>query len=218
MLVIFDCDGTLVDSEVLHYEVGSQLFHEALGVKCDPDAFGRRFAGAGDKNVIAALESETGRRVPDGFLNRMAMIKSEVFPKRLQAVPYAHESLQSLASYARCVASNGLLDIVRMSLRTAELYDFFAPNIFSAHNVGRPKPAPDLFLHAAQSMGFAPNDCVVIEDSATGVQAGLAAGMRVFGFTGGSHCYDGYAAERLQGAERVFSDMRQLPALLAACA
>jgi beta-phosphoglucomutase-like phosphatase (HAD superfamily) len=113
------------------------------------------------------------------------------------------------------VASSSTLARLRHSLGLTGLYARFAPHVFSAEQVARGKPAPDLFLHAATEMGYAPARCLVIEDSTSGVRGAVAAGMRVWGFIGGGHCADGHAARlRDAGAERVFSHMADLPALL----
>jgi beta-phosphoglucomutase-like phosphatase (HAD superfamily) len=115
-----------------------------------------------------------------------------------------------LADFPRCVASGTPLPILRMSLRATNLQDQFGENLFTAEMVTRGKPAPDLFLYAAGEMGFAPEDCIVIEDSVPGVQAACAASMRVVAFTGGGHCLPGHA-EKLAGAARIINDMRTLP-------
>jgi beta-phosphoglucomutase-like phosphatase (HAD superfamily) len=113
------------------------------------------------------------------------------------------------------VASSSSLERIKLALSTTKLIDYFEPHLFSARMVDRGKPAPDLFLFAAARMGMPPRTCLVIEDSVPGVQAAKAAGMRVFGFSGGTHCHATHH-ERLKanGADLVFSDMRDLPALL----
>jgi HAD superfamily hydrolase (TIGR01509 family) len=114
-----------------------------------------------------------------------------------------------------CVASSSDLDRVELSLQIAGLHDCFSGNIFTAQMVARGKPAPDLFLYAAGRMQTVPENCLVIEDSIAGVQAGRAAGMRVFGFFGGDHCPPGHGQVLIEnGAELAFADMRELAAEL----
>jgi beta-phosphoglucomutase-like phosphatase (HAD superfamily) len=137
------------------------------------------------------------------------------FAADLQAVPYIHDALDNIALPA-CVASSGSHQRMQVSLGHTALYEKFAPNIFSASEVSNGKPAPDLFLHAAEKMKTEPERCLVVEDSIAGIAGARAAGMTVLGFHGGSHCRDGYAATlKAAGAHQTFDDMRQLPGLIA---
>ncbi len=212
-LIIFDCDGTLIDSEMLHAETETDLIRDKLGLHHDTSDHNRRFVGLGRHHLLSELEKEFGRALPDGFDEELTRRKREAFAQRLRPVPHILETLQQLADMPRCVASNELYETLLVSLQVTGLYDLFVPHIFSAQMVARGKPFPDLFLYAAQKMGAEPKDCVVVEDSAPGVQAALAAGMRVIGYLGGAHCYPGYA-ERLQGVEAIIDDMRELPRLI----
>jgi HAD superfamily hydrolase (TIGR01509 family) len=209
-LLIFDCDGVLVDSEFLHSQIESDIGRDMVGVNRNPWEHNRIFSGMGLKNVYQAWERETGKALPSTLDSELARRKAEAFSTILKPIPYVIDALQELNGIPRCVASGTPLPTLEIALRTAGLYDFFAPNLFSSSMVARGKPAPDIFLHAAREMGAEPKDCLVIEDSMHGVAAALAAGMPVIGFAGGSHCAPCHA-EKLQGAMSVITDMRQLP-------
>jgi len=132
----------------------------------------------------------------------------------LRHIPYVNETITAIA-LPKCVASSGTPEKIRHGLTCAGIYDLLAPHIFSATQVKRGKPAPDLFLYAAKQMRASPERCVVIEDSVPGITGALAAGMAVLGFHGGSHCRPGYADTlRAAGAVITFDDMRQLPDLI----
>ena len=214
MLIIFDCDGVVVDSMHLHTEVESEAYH-AVGIDISPRELALRFSGVGDAEVYRILSQETGRAVTPDIAVEIERRKKEVFRRRLKPVAGFREALTAIDNTPRCIASGTGVDLLHYSLGIVELYDLFVPHIYSAEMVLRGKPFPDLFLHAANEMGHAPENCVVIEDGIAGVQGGRAAGMRVFGFIGGSHCDEGHT-DRLKaaGAELVFSDMRDLPALI----
>lgn len=212
-LLIFDCDGVLIDSEILHSEVESALGGELLGINRDPLTHAQLFAGKGLQNLLAVWAEESGRPLPPQIEAEMARRKRDVFTTQLKAIPYVAETLQALAHFPRCVASGTPVPTLEIALKATGLYDFFAPHLFSSDMVARGKPAPDVFLYAAKVMSTQPNNCVVIEDSEHGVRAALAAGMRVVGFAGGSHC-DALHAEKLRGAEQIIKDMRALPDLL----
>jgi len=213
MLIIFDCDGVVIDSMRLLTEVESEAY-QSVGINMSPKELALRFSGVGDFEVYRILSQETGRTIPPDIAVQIERRKKEVFRQRLKPVTGICEALSAIDNTPRCIASGTAVDLLYYSLGIAGLYDLFAPYIYSAEMVLRGKPLPDLFLHAANEMGHAPESCLVIEDGVAGVQAGRAAGMRVFGFTGGSHC-DHKHADRLKaaGAELVFSDMRELPTL-----
>jgi HAD superfamily hydrolase (TIGR01509 family) len=214
MLIIFDCDGVVIDSMRLLTEVESEAY-ESVGINMSPKELALRFSGVGDFEVYRILAQETGRVIPPDMAARIERRKKEVFAERLKPVDGIREAVAAIETTPRCIASGTAVDLLHYSLRIAGLYDLFAPHIYSAEMVPRGKPCPDLFLHAANEMGYAPETCLVIEDGVAGVKAGRAAEMRVFGFTGGSHC-DPEHADRLKaaGAELVFSNMRELPALI----
>jgi HAD superfamily hydrolase (TIGR01509 family) len=212
-LIIFDCDGVLVDSEIV---AGRVLAREltAIGFPLSPADCIARYTGISMASVAEKIEAEWGRALPDGFLDRVRAGDAEAFRAELRPIEGAHEMLAALR-WSRCVASSGRIEKMRLTLRLTGLLPFVEPHLFSAQSVVHGKPAPDLFLHAAREMGFPPARCVVIEDSRAGVQAGVAAGMRVLGFAGASHCGPDDSAMLLAaGAERVFTRIAELPTLL----
>ncbi len=214
-LIIFDCDGVLVDSESLSNVVMSQALAEA-GFDVSPEDCLRRFVGMSMRSVRAAVEADSGRSLPEDFEPRVRALADEVFDRELQPVRGVSDVLSTLP-HARCVASSGSPTRIRRSLNTTGLDAYFADDtLFSAAMVQRGKPAPDLFLHVAETMAVAAERCLVIEDSLLGATAGVAAGMTVFGFAGASHITDGHA-ERLKalGVATVFDEMAALPGLLA---
>jgi HAD superfamily hydrolase (TIGR01509 family) len=207
-LVIFDCDGVLVDSERLAIKVDVEMLHE-LGWPLSEAEVIERFVGRSDRDTQAAIEAHLGRRLPAGWAERVAGLYRQVFATELTPVPGVPEALDRI-SLPTCVASSATHEHLRYTLGLTGLYERFAGRIFSAADVAAGKPAPDLFLHAAERMGAAPAGCVVVEDSHAGVQAARAAGMRALAFAGGLT-----PAELLEGPDTtVFEDMRELPGLL----
>lgn len=214
MLLIFDCDGVVVDSMHLHTEVESEAFR-SVGISVTPKELALRFSGVGDAEVHRILSQESGRAIPPDIAIQIERRKKEVFAERLKPVAGIREALKRIDTKPRCLASGTGTDLLYYLLGIAGLYEEFAPHIYSSEMVLRGKPFPDLFLHAAKELGHAPETCLVIEDGVPGVQAGRAAGMRVLGFVGGSHCDQGHGARLVSaGAEFVFSDMRELPRLI----
>jgi HAD superfamily hydrolase (TIGR01509 family) len=214
-LVIFDCDGVLVDSELISCRAHSETLTRH-GYPITADQVLERFLGVSDREARAAIEAEIGRRLPDDFEAQVKHATLQFYAGDLRAISHVGEAIAAI-DLAKCVASSGTPEKIRHGLTCAALYDVLAPNIFSATQVERGKPAPDLFLFAAEQMRASPARCVVIEDSVPGITGALAAGMSVLGFHGGSHCQPGHAAKlRAAGAHRTFDDMRQLPALIAA--
>ena len=214
MLTIFDCDGVLVDSELIALETLSAMMG-AYGHAMDVEACRDAFMGKHNADIIHAIEARVGRTLPgEGQLMRDRML--ERLRRELKPVPGVAEAL-SRHEGPRCVASSSDHDRIALTLELTGLTRFFGDNIFSGVDVARGKPAPDIFLRAAAVMGFAPADCVVVEDSVAGVMAGVAAGMRVVGFTGGSHTDLGHA-ERLRaaGAGAVIAAMGDLAAAISA--
>jgi HAD superfamily hydrolase (TIGR01509 family) len=213
-LVIFDCDGVLVDSELIGCRVEAEELTR-LGLDITAEQILERFTGATAAETFRTLEAEHGQALPEGFVPRVKEAIRAAFTRELRAVAGVAAALEQIA-LPMCVASSSDPARIEHSLRLVGLFERFAPHIFSASAVERGKPAPDLFLYAARRMATPPRHCVVIEDSSRGAQAGVAAGMRVLGFAGGSHCRPGHD-ERLRaaGAERVFADMSQLPGLIA---
>jgi len=204
-LIIFDCDGVLVDSEVIDARIRSECF-QAEGFPITAQEL-EEHPGISRAGLIELIEGRFGRPLPEGFMETTRAKIVRAFTDELQAIEGISELLQSV-KIPICVASNSHPDRVRHSLKVTGLWEFFDPHVFSAAMVERGKPAPDLFLFAAERLNVGPDDCLVIEDSVHGTVAAQAAGMPVIGFCGGSHCKIGHA-ERLLGAGcmRVFARM-----------
>ena len=213
-LVIFDCDGVLVDSEVISCAAHAETLTRH-GYPITSDQVLERFLGVSDREARQAIETELGRALPDDFESQMKQAALQRYADDLRAIPHIDEAIAAI-SLPKCVASSGTPEKIRHGLTCAGLYDLLAPHIFSASQVERGKPAPDLFLFAAGQMQAAPARCLVIEDSLAGIAAAVAAGMPVLGFHGGSHCRPGHGDRlRAAGAVAIFDDMRQLPGLIA---
>ena len=212
-LVIFDCDGVLVDSEVISCRAHAETLTRH-GYPITPDQVFDRFLGRSMRKATLEIEAELGRPLPEDFQTQVYAEIFRLFAASLEATPHIDEALAAIMMPV-CVASSGPPEKISTSLNHVGLYDRFAPHIFSAVQVTNGKPAPDLFLFAAEQMKTAPARCVVIEDSVAGVTGALAAGMVVFGYHGGSHCRPDTAETlRAAGAAVTFDDMRQLPDLI----
>ncbi len=209
-LLIFDCDGVLVDSEPLSVDVLVRVLHNA-GVEMDAEEAYVRFLGKSLKTMSDILHEDYGLAVDDKFLEEMRLDLYRRFRKELQAVDGIAEALDGL-DIPRCVASSSQMERIRLSLTITGLIGRLEPHLFSASMVSRGKPAPDLFLHAAAQMGVPAENCIVVEDSPAGIEAAKAAGMRVFAFAGASHA----RTERHKSAllqlepDVLFDDMREL--------
>jgi HAD superfamily hydrolase (TIGR01509 family) len=214
-LVIFDCDGVLVDSELISCRAhAATLTHHGYAIT--EDQVLERFLGVSDREAQLMVEAELGRKLPDDFDQQIKRATLEFYASDLRAIAHVGETIAALG-LPKCVASSGTPEKIKHGLDCAGLYHALAPHIFSATQVARGKPAPDLFLFAAEAMGAAPARCLVIEDSVPGVTGARAAGMTVLGFCGGSHCRPGHAEKLCDaGAILTFDDMRQLPDLVAA--
>jgi len=212
-LIIFDCDGVLVDSEVISCRAHADVLSRH-GYPITSDEVFERFLGRSTRQANLEIETELGRKLPDDY---HAELQDELFgnfERDLEAIRGIHDALDRIKQRV-CVASSGSHQRMRVSLGSTSLYERLAPNIFSASQVKNGKPAPDLFLFAASEMKVPPERCVVIEDSVAGITGARAAGMTVFGFCGGSHCGPGYTEIlRQAGADLTFDDMRQLPDLV----
>jgi HAD superfamily hydrolase (TIGR01509 family) len=213
-LVIFDCDGVLVDSEV----ISCRIHAEALtrhGYPISVDQLRERFLGKSAADNNRSVEIEMGRSLPPTFEAERVATLLQALRESVQPIPHIHHALDAI-TVPQCVASSGTRDKIFTTLSRTGLYEKLAPHIFSASQVSRGKPAPDLFLFAAEAMNVSPQRSVVIEDSVSGVAAGISAGMTVLGFVGGSHCVAGDGDKlRAAGATVVFDDMRRLPELIA---
>ncbi len=180
------------------------------GFPLTPDIVARYFTGRRPADMFAEVEAAAGRKLPADFATTVAAATLRCFRAELRATQHAAYALSWLRG-PKCVASSSSIDRIRVSLESTGLLRFFEPNLFSASEVRNGKPAPDLLLHAAGRMRVAPRECIVVEDSAVGVAAGIAAGMTVIGFVGGSHA-TGQLANHLRaaGASTVISDLRAL--------
>jgi HAD superfamily hydrolase (TIGR01509 family) len=210
-LVIFDCDGVLVDSEPISNAVlaGSLT---AAGLPTSPDEAVHEYKGMLLTDVRARAEQLLGRPLPAGLLDDFERDREQAFRISLQAVPGARETVQVVraAGVNVCVASQGKLEKTELTLTLAGLRDLFPDEaLFSAYQVPRGKPHPDLFLHAAVTMGAAPEHCAVVEDTVIGVTAAIAAGMRVIGYAAD----EDPATLRAAGAQPVRS-LAEVPATL----
>lgn len=185
-LIIYDCDGTLIDTETLYGEVSLAACH-ALGLThWTQDHYVDSIVGIPWSDGVKIIEAAHGRPLPADFEARIEEAVALRLKAELRALPGVREALAALGG-RRCVASSTSLTPLRRNLTITGLIDLFDPHVFSASQVARGKPSPDVFLFAAAAMGAAPGDCLVIEDSVPGVLAARAAGMAVVGFTGVAH-------------------------------
>jgi HAD superfamily hydrolase (TIGR01509 family) len=211
-LVIFDCDGVLVDSEPIANRVFARML-AGQGLVLTDAQMDELFLGRTMAHCLVLAAEQLGRSLPEDFEVEHDRLLFEALAAELVPVPGVRQVLDAVAS-PFCVASNGSPDKVRFSLGQVGLLPRFEGRMFSAAEVARGKPAPDLYLHAARRMGVAPAGCVVVEDSPAGVAAGVAAGMRVLGFAARTPA----ACLRDAGARQVFTRMDGLLALLGAAA
>jgi HAD superfamily hydrolase (TIGR01509 family) len=207
-LVIFDCDGVVVDSEGIVFEVFGE-FIRSLGVHLSEAETREQFLGRTLAACMTIVEQLSGKPAPAGALERYTAERDRVLRERVQPVAGIREVLEAL-TIPYCIASSGGYDKMGITLGATKLLPFFEGRLFSATEVARGKPAPDIFLFAAERMGASPARTVVVEDTVNGVRAGHAAGMTVLGYV------DLTPAEKLvdAGAATTFTHMRELPALL----
>lgn len=180
---IFDCDGVLVDSEYLASRVEAELTRE-IGLELTVEEAHELFLGKTVDGVLDAIAARTGKRPSSAFVYNWAFATAHAFEQALQPVPFVRAALEQLQRSGRrmSVASQSPLARVRFSLEITGLAGFFGPHVYVTSMVPRPKPAPDIYLHAAKGLGAEPADCVVIEDSPAGAASARAAGFRVIGY------------------------------------
>lgn len=207
-LIIFDCDGVLVDSERITNQVFVEMLN-ALGLPLTLEDMFEQFVGRSMSQCMEKITTLLGRAPPEDFLTNYRARTTAALASQLKPVPGIEAALDAIA-LPWCVASSGEHAKMRTTLGVTGLLPRFAGRIFSVTEVAHPKPAPDIFLHAARQCGAAPADCVVVEDTPTGVAAGVAAGMTVLGYCAST------PARRLldAGAHQVFDSMTLLPGLL----
>lgn len=213
-LVILDCDGVLVDSERLAIRV-DVVYLERLGWPMSEAEIIERFVGKSDADMRAEIEAHIGGPIAPEIDDEFARLYRATFDAELTAVEGIVEALDAIAARGlrTCVASSGSHEKIRRNLELTGLIGYFDERIFSATDVDNGKPAPDLFLHAAATLGAEPARCAVVEDSVHGVRAALEAGMAAFAYAGGVTPSTALAAAG--GGVVTFEDMRRLPSLLA---
>jgi HAD superfamily hydrolase (TIGR01509 family) len=213
-LVIFDCDGVLVDSEPIINQAHADVL-TACGYPITEQNLVERFCGMSDQEMLEIIEREWGRALPTSYAEHVGLMIEAGFRQSLAPIEGVAEALDSL-TLPICVASSSSLEQIRRKLKITGLLGHFGEHLFSATMVTRGKPAPDLFLYAARRLATTPDRCLVIEDSPAGIDAALAAGMTAIGFCGGSHCGPEHGA-RLQkhGAALVMDDMLELATAMA---
>ena len=206
ILLIFDCDGVLVDSEPLANRILIQCLQKE-GFDVDEAYAYKHFHGISNTDCISHIESIFKRKASDNFLETLSCLTIEEIKNTLQPVSHIKEALATL-SYPRCVASGSEPEKIQLSLDVTGLKKYFT-HVYSSSQVQRGKPFPDIFLHAAKEMDFTPDQCIVIEDSNPGVQAALNAGMKVL-------LYKPILEDKSDLIEEVtvFTDMAHLPALI----
>ena len=209
MLVIFDCDGVLVDSELVSNRVLAEAFTD-LGHPMTTEESIHHFMGRSSTHLHERGAELLGRPLPEGFYEAYVDRRDEVFLTELEAVEGIADAVDALhaAGISTCVASSGTHRKMRLTLGLTGLWERFDGRIYAAAEVEHGKPAPDLFLHAARSEGFEPADCTVVEDAPAGVAAARAAGMRVLAYAGMTD------PALLRDADTVFGSMHELPALV----
>jgi HAD superfamily hydrolase (TIGR01509 family) len=213
-VIIFDCNGVLVDSEQIAASVAAEEFTR-IGIPLTPALVTQFFFGRRPADMFAMVEAASGRKLPASFASTVAGATLRRLRTDLRSVPHAAYALTWLRG-PKCVASSSSPDRIRASLEVTGLSRFFEFT-FSASSVAAGKPAPDLFLHAAERMGVRPRDCIVVEDSPAGVTAATAAGMTAIGFVGGSHAGGDHGEQLIaSGAHSIVADLRHLKGTVAA--
>jgi HAD superfamily hydrolase (TIGR01509 family) len=208
--IIFDFDGVLADSEVLSNTVLAEIVSE-LGVPTSIDDAYRTYMGKRLSEVIEAIEAAVGRKLPADFADGYQLRTFDAFRARLKPVDGAREFLEAWHEVPQCIASSSSPERLALSLEVLNMTPLFEGRVFSASNVARGKPHPDIFLHAAEQLGIKPADCIVIEDSVGGVTAGRAAGATVIGLTAAGHIQPGHDARlREAGADHVVASFAEL--------
>ncbi|MBC5783935.1 HAD family phosphatase [Ramlibacter sp. USB13] len=214
--VLFDCDGVLVDSEGITHQVLRAMLAE-LGWTLSPEESMRIFLGKAVKDERALIEAKTGRELTEEWFVRFRERRNEALLASVQPVRNAVAAVEAISQrYLGRIACCSGADRwkVEMQLAKCGLLPFFEGRIYSGHELPRSKPFPDVYLAAMEPLGVVPQGCVVIEDTVTGVTAGLRAGCEVWGYSPPEAGHDTPVALRAAGASRVFGDMAELPALL----
>lgn len=214
-LIIFDCDGVLVDSEYLAAKYELQTY-AAFGFEMAVDQFAAEFAGMSSELVFKQVEERLGRNLPEDLLDKMKNELDDVLKAEVEMIQGA-DSVLDRFDQPRCICSNSGPERLKIMLQKTGLYDRFKPYIFSARELEphAPKPQPDIFLKALNEFAVAPHEAIVVEDSVHGVMAARSAGARIIGFTGGRHSYPAHGDQLLDaGAETVIANFGNLPAVV----
>ena len=209
-MIIFDFDGVIADSEYLANELLAEIVSE-LGVPTTLEDCYQLYMGKRFEEIIGAIEASIGRPVPENFPGEYQKRTLDRFRDELVVVDGVREYIKVFQQLPQCIASSSSPDRLALCLEVLGLQENFGGNVFSASNVARGKPHPDIFLHAANQMKIAPSKCIVIEDSTTGVKAGVAAGMTVIGLTAASHIQPEHSQKLLSaGAQHIATSFREV--------
>ena len=196
-LVIFDCDGVLVDSEIISNRIDAEAL-TSIGYPITAEESIRRFTGLNAKAVRQIILNESGIDIPLDYLNSQQPVVLKAFETELLSLIKPVLEILDQKKISRCVASSSQRNRVVRCLELTEQFMYFNDqSIFTSQQVSNGKPAPDLFLFAANQMGFNPEDCIVIEDSSAGIEAAISAGMHVIGFLGGGHAHHHWYQEKI---------------------
>ncbi len=213
--ILFDCDGVLVDSEVIALKVELDMLAEQ-GLTFERSDYVNRFMGLSTDAFHAAIDEEAQKRLNRpiaGAVRQSERLRAAMMDGLIE-VPGAVHAVTGL-SLPKAIASSGSVDGLERKLKRTGLWSHFAPHVYGADHVANAKPAPDLFLHAASALNVAPAECLVLEDSVNGVVAARAACMTVWGFLGGGHADDALGARLVQaGATRIIQDWREAAVIL----
>lgn len=214
--VIFDCDGVLVDSEPIVHRVLNRVLNE-LGIEITLEESMKWFLGRAVRDELGNIEARLGKPLPRNFLSEWFVRRDAALIEELEAVPHIRPTIEAIKARGLpvCVASGADRIKVKLQLKHTDLLSLFTDDarehIFTATEVEHSKPAPDVYLLAARTMGVDPSRCAVVEDSPTGASAGVAAGMTVFGYAARTNADE----LRATGVKTIFTDMRDLPELIA---
>jgi len=216
-LVIFDCDGVLVDSEIIAARVECTGYRR-LGLDMEVDEFAARFCGKASKAIRDEIETMLGHKVPEAAVSKIEAELVEAMKNEVEAISGVRETVERL-DLPVCVCSNSSPEHIEGVLKRVDFHGLFHPHLYSSKLVcpQRPKPEPDIYRHAMREFGVSPRATAILEDSVSGVRAGVAAGGRVIGFTGGRHCHQGHGDDLSEaGAETVIRRHAELPKVIEA--
>jgi HAD superfamily hydrolase (TIGR01509 family) len=211
--ILFDNDGTIVDSEIIAVRSTLSLLAE-YGFQMDEKTYSKRFPGLLERDILAILRAEHGVEVPADYFERLRALHVDGFKLHLKAIPGMTALFRNLR-VPKSMVSNGSVRHVEMCLRKVRLRGALNGQIFSAEHVTKPKPEPDVYRFALDALKLKAHETIVVEDSPTGVKAASEAGIRVVGFLGASHVFDGHDEKlRESGADFIAKDAKALYALL----